>query len=108
MEGKKVALMSACEEVEESFFQGMEFAFDESFKLLKAEIVGKVFCADIGGSFRSGAFIVRRFCLHYQPAAVFCFFRKKRRVAPLQRDQPGSVTGAQRGGIQRNGTGAYR
>lgn len=46
MEGKKVALMSACEEVDAKFFQGMEFAFDESFKLLKAEIVGKVFCAD--------------------------------------------------------------
>lgn len=46
MEGKKVALMSACEEVEARYFQGMEYAFDTSFELLKADIVGKVLVPD--------------------------------------------------------------
>lgn len=46
MTGKKVALMSACEEVEAEYFQGLEYAFDTSFQLLKADIVGKVLIPD--------------------------------------------------------------
>lgn len=46
MEGKKVALISACEEETADYFQGMEYAFDTSFALLKAETVGKVLIPD--------------------------------------------------------------
>lgn len=40
--GKKCALISCCEDEEIEAFDGINFAFDKSFKLMGAEIVGKV------------------------------------------------------------------
>lgn len=45
-------MLSSCEAIEQSTFDGINFAFDESFKLLEAEIVGKVEIAglkEVGG-----------------------------------------------------------
>ena len=41
-EGKKCALLTCCEDTDDNTFTGINFAFDETFKLMKAEIVGKV------------------------------------------------------------------
>lgn len=40
--GKKCALITCCEEEGMETFDGINFAFDKSFKLMGAEIVGKV------------------------------------------------------------------
>lgn len=40
--GKKCALISCCEEKEVETFEGINFAFDKSFGLMGAQIVGKV------------------------------------------------------------------
>lgn len=40
--GKKCALISCCEEKEVENFDGINFAFDKSFELMGAQIVGKV------------------------------------------------------------------
>lgn len=50
--GKKCALISCCEEEGMETFDGINFAFDKSFELMGAEIVGKV---EITGVNEAGA-----------------------------------------------------
>ena len=40
--GKKCALMSCCEDEHMETFAGINFCFEETFKLMEAEIVGKI------------------------------------------------------------------
>ncbi len=40
--GKKCALISCCEDANRETFDGINFAFDKSFELMEADIVGKV------------------------------------------------------------------
>jgi multimeric flavodoxin WrbA len=52
MKGKKVALISCCEEDNMEAFDSINIAFDKSFHLLDADIVGKV---EIKGVNEAGA-----------------------------------------------------
>lgn len=50
--GKKVALLSCCEEETEETFTGIKFAFEKTMSLLNADIVGEVLVpkvSDVGG-----------------------------------------------------------
>lgn len=46
--GKKCALISCCEDENKETFEGINFAFDKSFELMEAEIVGKVEIPGLG------------------------------------------------------------
>ena len=52
LSGKKSALISCCEDESAETFEGIKFAFEKSFELLKSDIVGEVL---IPGVFEAGA-----------------------------------------------------